>query len=124
MKFESVPPATATSAAVKSVDGLLSENVMVDVSPRFMDDLLLAIATVGPCAAIEETTSAALSRPPLAVLPTSEATGSTLSMSLLFSWATESDGSTASARAATPATCGVAILVPLKVPYVLPGVVL
>ena len=124
MKFESAPPATATSATVKSVDGLLSANVTVDVSPRFRDDLLLVIATVGPCAAIEVTTKAALRRPPLAVLPASDAIGSTLSIRLLFSWATESDGSTATASTATPATWGAAMLVPLRVPYWLPGMVL
>ena len=124
MKLASEPPATAMSERTKSVDGLLSANVMVDVSPRFRDDLLLVITTVGPCAAIEVTTRAALRRPPLAVLPASDATGSTLSMSLRFSWVTESDGSTATASAATPATCGEAMLVPLRVPYRLPGMVL
>ena len=92
------------SDVVKSVDGLLSLKVMADVSPRIREERLLAIATVGPWAATALTTLAALSRPPLTVLPSNDATGSTLSMSLLFSWATESVESTASASAATPAT--------------------
>ena len=96
---------------------------MVATSPRRSSDLLLAIASVGP-PATKETTLKALSRPPLATLPARETIGSTESISRRFNWATESDGSTASARAAAPATWGVAMLVPLMKPYRLPGSVL
>ena len=97
---------------------------MAAVSPRPRDDLLLAIAIMGPLAATALTTLKALSRPPLATRPVNDALWSTLSSSRLLSSATVSVGSTASARAATPATWGVAMLVPLSVPYRLPGTVL
>ena len=82
---------TEMSETVKSLDGLLSEKVMAAVSPRCSMARLLEITTVGPCDATALTTLAALSRPPLTVVPRSDAIGSALSISRLFSWSTVSD---------------------------------
>ena len=46
-KPESVPPATAISAAVKLVEDSLSVNVIVAVCPALSDDALDVIAIVG-----------------------------------------------------------------------------
>ena len=44
---ESVPPATATSETVKSLEDSLSRNVIVDVVPAFSADRFVVIATEG-----------------------------------------------------------------------------
>ena len=51
LKFESVPPVTATADAVKFVEGLLSLKVTVAVSAARTADVLAAITTVGGSAA-------------------------------------------------------------------------
>ena len=51
MKFESVPPVTATADAVKFADGLLSVNVTVAESAARTADVLVAITTCGGVAA-------------------------------------------------------------------------
>ena len=62
----------------------------------------------------EFTRVAALSRPPVTVLPVSEGSGSTEFRSAFLSAVTDSVGSTARASAAAPDTCGAAMLVPLR----------
>jgi len=57
----------------------------------------------------------ALSRPPLSTLPDSEPTRSTPRRIALRTSATVALGASDHARAATPETCGVAMLVPDKV---------
>src|SRR5919201_2370960 len=55
-----------------------------------------------------------LSRPPLAVVPASDGLGSTLESSSVLSSLSVAEGNAAFARAAAPATRGVAIDVPLR----------
>ena len=57
---------------------------------------------------------AIFSRRPVNVMPASEATGSPLNIKRLLSFVTVRFGFAASNNAAAPATCGVAIDVPLK----------
>ena len=47
VKADSVPPATVTSAEVKSVEDSLRVKVRVAVSPDFSEDLLEVMTTVG-----------------------------------------------------------------------------
>ena len=47
VKAEREPPATVTSAEVKSVEGSLRVKVRVAVSPDFREDLLEVMRTVG-----------------------------------------------------------------------------
>ena len=69
-KPESVPPATAISAAVKLVDVSLSVNVIVAVCPALSDDALDVIAIVGATVSIAmagESEPAALGLPAASV---------------------------------------------------------
>ena len=70
---------------------------------------------------LHETALPTLSRPPLAVTVASDDFGSTLSSSSAFSPTAVADGKAAFASAAAPATCGVAIEVPLRYWYDPPG---
>jgi hypothetical protein len=54
----------------------------------------------------------ALSLPPVIVFPANDPSASTLELRIVFSCAAVHDGDCARSRAATPATCGVAIEVP------------
>ena len=65
-----------------------------------------------------------LSRRPVTVLPCSDGTISPLNASNARSWLIERLLFAADSKAAAPATCGVAIEVPLSDPYVLAGSVL
>src|SRR6478736_569219 len=68
-----------------------------------------------PAPQLPPTALQALRRPPVATLPLSPASGSTPPRIALTSCATVSPGCAALTSAATPATCGVAIDVPLIV---------
>ena len=71
-----------------------------------------AVGTVGSLDRLE-TRVPALSRPPVTTFPASPLTPSTLFNSAVLRSATDRVGSTAKAKAAAPATWGVAMLVPL-----------
>ena len=59
----------------------------------------------------------AFRRPPVAVLPASDGSGSTPASSALRTWVTVADGLSENSRPAVPVTCGVAIEVPASRRY-------
>ncbi len=79
---------------------------------------------LGPSSTSRSSVPNALSRPPVATRPLSDASESVpCRMAALIS-ATVASGATDQANAATPATCGVAMLVPENEAYLSPGKVL
>ncbi len=90
------------------------------------DGATAAAATCGavPSAATPARARSTFSRPPLATLPASDVSVSTLPRTRAITSRYESEGFALQARATAPATCGEAIEVPLFVPYPPPGSVL
>jgi hypothetical protein len=105
-------PLTVRSLAASEAAATASVNVIVNDVGAVVTTLSttgFVLTTPKPRA---RTSELALSRPPVTVLPASAETGSVVESSRPLSSVAESVGATERARAAAPATCGDAMLVP------------